>query len=304
MIGPCLDSIAAGAGGLSVEVLVVDNASRDRTGELVAARPAVRLLRQRDNLGFAAGCNAGLRAARGRELLLLNPDTTLTPGVLARLVATLTRCPEVGLVGASLVSPSERTARPAIHQWPTLGRMFTHHTPLKHVARWLPRRRWRPLADRPTIDGYLMGACFLIRRTLFEQAGPLDDRYFFYFEDVDYSRRAVLSGWKLLWLSDAAIYHRGGEGTAHFDTAWRHWQFLSGARRYFGSTRWAPGFAVTWTLFKLLHLADLALIALESGSKRWVYAALGRRANADKHGRRWRLASSFLGRFAWRFGRW
>lgn len=269
----------------------------------MAARPGVTLVRHRANLGFAAGCNVGLRVGRGRELLLLNPDTTLTPGVLARLVDALTRFPEVGLVGASLVSPSEGTIRPALHRWPSLGRMFVHHTPLKIIEHWR-ERAWRPSADTPTTDGYLTGACLLVRRALLDQIGPLDDRYFFYLEDVDYSRRTVLSGWKLLWAKDAAVHHQGGAGAGPIDTAWRHWQFLSGARRYFGSTRWAPGFAVTWTLFKLLHLADLALIALESGSKRWVYAALGRRANADKHGRRWRLASSFLGRFAWRFSRW
>lgn len=301
MIGPCLESIAAGAGSLSVEVLVVDNASTDNTRDIVAKHPGVVVLANAENVGFAAANNVGLGAARGRALLLLNPDTTAPPGVLQRLVAALDRFPDVGLVGASLISPSEHTTRPGIYQWPTLGRMFRHHTPLKHLS---SGRRWTPVADTPTADGYLMGACLLIRRELLEQIGPLDERYFFYLEDVEYSRRAVVNGWKVLWLREAGVYHVGGDGGGRFDAAWRHWHFLRGARRYFGSTRPRPGFVVTWTVFKLLHLLDLAIIAAESGVKARVYGALGRRVQAEKHGRRWNLAAGFFRRFAWRFSQW
>jgi GT2 family glycosyltransferase len=300
VIEACLDSIAAGAGRLAVEVIVVDNASTDATRDLAAKRPDVQLVAQDANLGFAAAANVGLGIARGPALLLLNPDTAATPGAFERLVGALGRFPDVGLVAPTLASPTEATTRPPLAAWPTLGRMFRHHTPLKHVCR---PRRWTPVADTPTTDGYLTGACLLIRRRTLEQVGPLDERYFFYLEDVEYARRAVLNGWRVLWVRDAVVYHRGGEGGGRFDAAWRHWQFLRGARRYFGPSG-GPAFVATWTLFKLLHLLDLVVIATESGLKRPVYGALGRRAHADKHRRRWTLAAGFLGRFAWRFARW
>ena len=103
----CLESVVAGVQDISAELVVVDNASSDGSADMVQARfPNVRLVRNPENLGFAAGCNAGLEVATGRYLLLLNPDTIVLDDVLAATVRYLDEHPGVGAVGCRVLTPT------------------------------------------------------------------------------------------------------------------------------------------------------------------------------------------------------
>lgn len=111
----CLASLPGAAGPhVRYEVLVVDNASGDGSVAMVRAEfPAVRLLANVTNRGFSGGNNDGIRASRGRTLLLLNPDTEMQPGALAALLATLDGAPDVGMAGPRLLYPDGTLSRPA-----------------------------------------------------------------------------------------------------------------------------------------------------------------------------------------------
>ena len=103
LLRKCLQGVDAQAGDLSLEILVVDNASRDASADMVAAEfPHVRLIRSAANLGFAAANNLAFAKARGRYVLLLNPDAVARPGTLARAVARMDASPKVGAAGARL----------------------------------------------------------------------------------------------------------------------------------------------------------------------------------------------------------
>lgn len=211
-LAACLASLAEGAAGLRIEVFVVDNASADGSADLVAERfPGVRVLKNRDNVGFARAINRGLREARGRWLLLLDPDTVVPPGALAALVKAAERWPEVGVAGAALDDPATGEPQASFRPFVTWRVAFARHTLAKPFLRRRPDGRWQAVTDRPTDAGFLIGACLLIRRTVFEKLGGLDEAYFLFCEDMDYCRRVIRSGWKLLYTQEARIFHHEGK---------------------------------------------------------------------------------------------
>ncbi len=214
LLAACLESVrAAAAEGVSVETFVVDNASRDGSPELVEREfPEVRLVRHGWNAGFAAGCNVGLALARGRHVLLLNPDAELLPGALATLVAHLDEHPQVGYCGPRLEDAAGRT-QPSARRFPTvfssawamLGgpqrRPGSRHTVDLHAAHGY---------ERDLRADWLSGACLLVRREAIDDVGPLDDGFFLYFEELDWCRRMADAGWEGAWVAGATARHVGG----------------------------------------------------------------------------------------------
>ncbi|MCS7039345.1 MAG: glycosyltransferase family 2 protein, partial [Anaerolineae bacterium] len=124
----CLASLAAGADGLSYEVIVVDNASRDGTVAAVQAQfPAVRVMANATNRGFTAGNNQALAVARGAFFFLLNPDTEVQPDAIAELHRFLVAHPDVGIVGPRLLYP-DGSLQSSRRRFPTLATLFTEST--------------------------------------------------------------------------------------------------------------------------------------------------------------------------------
>jgi GT2 family glycosyltransferase len=181
------------------EVLLVDNGSTDGSAALARARyPAIRLVGLRENLGFAGGVNAGLRAARGELLLLLNNDAFAEPGFVAALIETLDACPEVGAASAVLT--------------------FDHQPDLVGSAGIRVRRDglaldlWagRPVAELPAEPQPIMGpsgGAALYRRALLEDVGLMEPGYFNYLEDADLAWRALLRGWRSVVAPTARARH-------------------------------------------------------------------------------------------------
>ncbi len=185
-------------------ILVVDNGSTAHSeAELAAACPDARILRLPANRGFAGGVNAGLRDALANASLtafwVLNNDTTCPPDTLARLQASLEADPRIGLVGAPLreghgdslrriVPAGRRLIRPWAVPWPA------------------------PPGREPD---YLTGASLLIRRELLDDIGLFDEGFFFFFEDADFSRRAIGKGWRLTIAPDALVDHHGSSTIRH-----------------------------------------------------------------------------------------
>jgi GT2 family glycosyltransferase len=205
----CVASVLAecAAGGLACEVIVVDNASTDGTLAALRARtPDVRVLPQRANLGFARGNNAGLAAAHGRYLLLLNSDTEVRRGALAALVAFMDKHPAAGACGPMLLNP-DGTLQPSGRDLPTLATLFLDMTKLHRLwRRDLYTQSGRDYTQVAAV-GELSAAALLVRRGVYEQVGGLDPAFFAYYEDVDWCKRMGDAGYRLYYVPAAQVMH-------------------------------------------------------------------------------------------------
>jgi N-acetylglucosaminyl-diphospho-decaprenol L-rhamnosyltransferase len=219
LIGACLDSIQQHA-GLPTRVVVVDNASTDGTAGLIAERyPWVELMTPERNLGFAAATNLGIERAQTPYVLLLNPDTELRPGALPRLLDELSRDPTVAAAGPSLVYP-DGTPQDAAFTYPTLLMTWLEFFP--RPGRLLPSRlngRLRSPDGRPIEIHHPLGAAMLVRRSAWEEVGPLDEGFFMYCEEVDWCMRARELGWRILHVPAATVVHHGGASTSQVPAA-------------------------------------------------------------------------------------
>lgn len=212
----CLESFAiASLEGFTLEnVIVVDNASEDGSIEgLSLPLLPLQILRNETNQGFAAGCNRGAAGSRADYVLFLNPDTELLEYSLSAPVAFMER-PEnaqIGICGISLLDDSGRLARHCA-RFPTTTMFLAKAL---GVERWLPATlashkmiEWDHLESRPVDQ--VIGAFYFVRRQLFERLGGFDERFFVYFEDVDFARRAAQLGFASYYLADGVAYHEGG----------------------------------------------------------------------------------------------
>ena len=212
----CLSSLPASARSTAMEIVVVDNGSTDGAPEMVAAQfPSVRLLRAPGNIGFAAGSNLGIRASASELVLLLNPDAILPPGAVDDLVRELLRRPEAAAVGPRIVDAAGRVEL-------SFGRM---PGPLaearqKLIAALLDRR-FPPMTAaieratrRAAAVDWVSGACLLVRRADAEAVGLLDERYFLYWEDVDFCAALRGRGRQVWFTPSVTITHARGRSVA------------------------------------------------------------------------------------------
>lgn len=182
-------------------VIVVDNGSTDDSPDHIRSRaPWVRLVRLPSNRGFAGGMNAGIAVALNENpdldyVWVLNNDTLAEPSTLSRMVALAESDSRIGIVGSRLVDADgsgriQAFGGGAVNRW--LGTTSTYVRP-------------------PTKDcEHLIGASLLLRRSLLQQVGGFDERYFFFLEDTDLSVRARRAGWRLAVAEDATVIHRRG----------------------------------------------------------------------------------------------
>jgi len=197
----CLDALLAQEYP-DFEVIAVDNASVDGSAELIAEQyPQVRLIRNIQNLGFAGGCNAGLKVAQGDVLVLLNQDTVVLPGWLLALVEALQK-PEVGIVGCKILYPDGKTIQHAGGwiEWP-LG--LAHH----YGQGELDQGQW----DQHREVEYVTGAAMAFRRDVLQSIGLMDEEFWpGYFEDTDFCFRAREAGYEVWYIYEAIVLHNEG----------------------------------------------------------------------------------------------
>ena len=207
----CLDSLRAQTYSHH-EVLVVDNASIDHSQELVRQRyPECQLLLLPENRGFTGACNAGLKAAQGEILVLLNNDTEADANWLAAVVSAFERHPEAGSVASKMLLFDRRDV------FHTAGDFYRlDGTPGN-------RGVWQRDVGQYDLEEWVFSACggaAAYRRAMLEEVGLLDEAYFFSCEDLDLGWRAQLAGWRCIYSPEAVVYHKlqatGGDTTASF----------------------------------------------------------------------------------------
>jgi GT2 family glycosyltransferase len=217
----CLESVrhegstSLSGGAVEAEVLVVDNASSDGSAEMVEQDfPWVTLIRSPRNGGFAYGNNQALQRVIGDAILVLNPDTLLPRGGVAQLLERLTTHPEAGVIGPKLLKPDGSIHLACRRSFPTPSVAFYRLSGLSRLFPSSPRFGRYNLTfvdpDLPIEVDSVCGACLLVRRTVVERVGALDERFFMYGEDLDWCLRTRLAGWTVRYEPSIVVQHQHG----------------------------------------------------------------------------------------------
>ncbi len=211
----CVDSVLEHGRPLVAQVIVVDNGSTDGSEATVERLPYVTLIRTGANLGFGRACNLGAAHANSEFLLFLNPDARLFPDTLSKAIDYMQR-PEnakVGICGVQLVDEDGKIAR-SCARFPSLKNLVAYATGLDRIVptQGLFMSEWDHATTRQ-VD-HVIGAFFLIRKSVFDLLHGFDETFFVYLEDLDLSYRAKELEWSSVYLADAQAFHAGG-GTSN-----------------------------------------------------------------------------------------
>jgi N-acetylglucosaminyl-diphospho-decaprenol L-rhamnosyltransferase len=224
-LAACVATLPAAAGPHELEVVVVDNASRDASAE-IARGLGIKVLENPANLGLSRAIDRGAAATAAPWLLLVNPDTRLAPGSLARLLATAAADPTIGCVGPHLRN-SDGTEYPTGRRFPSIL-VGALHAALGTVWQGNPATRHYHMRDvdrsRPVQVDWVSGACMLVRRDAYQAAGRFDAGYFMYFEEMDFCLRLQRAGWRVVYDPGAEVTHILGGSTrsAPYRKVWNH----------------------------------------------------------------------------------
>jgi N-acetylglucosaminyl-diphospho-decaprenol L-rhamnosyltransferase len=218
-----------GAGALAGgEIIIVDDASTDDTVELLSTEP-VTVIRLEQNRRFAGAANAGVAASQGSIVLLLNSDARPEPGAIDALLRAFDSDPRLGVAGARLLN-SDSTPQWSGGPVPTLAWLVVM---VSGIARFLPRRRGGPHRS----VAWVSGAAMAFRREVWAVAGPLNESYRFYAQDLELCVRARAAGWDVRVIEDARVIHEGG-ATMPRDAAMLRSDLLTWGRAHYGRA-WA-----------------------------------------------------------------
>ncbi|MBU3728537.1 MAG: glycosyltransferase family 2 protein [Phycisphaerales bacterium] len=293
-------------------VVVVDNASADGSVELLerqcAGRPSLTVIRRASNGGFAVACNEGLRAIgwidRGSEgapqsrerpragassgsahaddlVLFLNPDARCLEGTVDALCSSIRSSDRVGAVGGKLVDAQGTEQGGSRRSTPTPWRGFVRAFGLWPLGQWWPQLfpdfhlQRAPLGDQPIDVDAVSGACMMVRRSVLDEVGAFDERYFMHCEDLDLCMRIRGAGYLIKFVPQAHAWHalRGTTGGRTIGTEWhKHRGMVLFYRTYWAPTHAAPlmwmVYAGVWARFSAVALWLALRRAAGRGSRR------------------------------------
>jgi N-acetylglucosaminyl-diphospho-decaprenol L-rhamnosyltransferase len=234
LLTACLSSVAAAATDRLQRVLVIDNGSSDGSAEIDIPDLPLTIVKTGENLGFGRACNLGAAMGSAEFILMLNPDTEVAPDAFNRAAAflDLPENADSGVVGIRLVG-SDGVAQRHCARFPRWSTFVGQSLGLAHLF----PQYFKPMLmhefdheNSRAID-HVMGAFYLIRRSVFERLKGFDEDYFVYLEDLDLSYRVTRAGYRIHYLSDAHAYHRQG-GTSEQVKAHRLFYSMRGVITY------------------------------------------------------------------------
>ena len=218
----CMESIVTARANLSLEVIVIDNNSRDDSVEMVEREfPWAKIIRSDTNLGFGNANNKALEAATGRYIVLLNSDAFLQPDSLTLSIAKMEANPGVGLAGGRLVG-RDGALQPSARLFPNLLRQLIV---MSGLASRYPRSRFFGQTDRTWADpmveaavDWVPGAYSIIRRDVLDIMPLFDSEFFLYYEEVDLCYRIRKAGYQVMYWPEIVVTHIGGESSRQVKT--------------------------------------------------------------------------------------
>jgi GT2 family glycosyltransferase len=212
-----MNSLQLASIGLAVESIIVDNASSDGSVNLIRRDFAdSRLIANDVNVGFGRANNQALPFAMGRYVLLLNTDAFVAPDTLKKSLAYMDSHPECGILGVRLEGRDGKL-QPCARYFPTPWNVFLERTGLDRFfknVRLVDDMEWDHRSERRC--DWVVGCYYLARKTVIDQIGLFDPRFFLYGEEVDHCFRAKKAGWEVVFFPDTTVVHLGGE-SAKFD---------------------------------------------------------------------------------------
>ena len=217
-IQECLDSLAVYRQDPRAEIIIVDNVSEDGTPELIKEKyPEVTLIESGENLGFPRGTNLGIRHCTGKYLFLINPDVRVLDGCIEKMLAYLQEHPEIGLLGPKMLDWNcvpQRSYMGAPTLWNLFCRALALDTLLPksvifggHLMEYMDQTH---TTDVDILNGWFWAT----HREAVEEVGVLDDQLFMYADDLDWSKRFLNAGWRVVYFPEAEGIHYGGGTTA------------------------------------------------------------------------------------------
>jgi len=224
-LGKCLTSVFANTTGINYEVIVVDNASYDGCAELIASEfPTVRFVQSEHNLGFAGGNNFAVKVACGRILLFLNSDTEVIGSALQQMLAWIDSLPDAGVLGPKLLNSDGSVQGSCVQAFPSILNQLLDSNYLRARfpmwSLWGNRALFEDHSSPVPVDG-IVGACLMIRRDVFEQAGRFNTTYFMYAEDMDLCCCVQKLGRRNYYIGSVTVTHHGGQSAnAQADRQW------------------------------------------------------------------------------------
>ncbi len=279
----CLDSLTAYPASSSQRIVIIDNASREEgLAEVHRRYPDFDWVFNTDNAGYAKGCNQGMARLDAEYFLILNPDIVVKPGALDCLLEFADSQPRAGLIGPQLLNEDGTiqdscrrfyTFRTLLLRRTFLGRIFPgSETVRRHLMGDFDHRSSRPV-------DWVLGGCILVRRSALERTGPMDERFFLYFEDVDWCYRMWQAGFEVVYAPDARFVHRHRRDSAQGRFNRSFWLHLGSLISFY--EKWG---IVVWLLKKwrgpllvfLLWALDMAGLAAAFGLAYGVRDAAGR----------------------------
>jgi GT2 family glycosyltransferase len=254
-----LFSIETYVHGISYEVFLVDNASNDGIIEMATQEfPEVQVIANTENLGFAKANNQAIKRSKGRHILLLNPDTELIENTPESLVRFADEHPNAGVVGCKILNP-DRTVQKSVLQFPTPLSQALIMLKLHHV---LPKvgaiqRYFYDAFDgtKTQVVAQVMGSAFLMTRKALDRFPGLDERYFIWFEEVDYCKTVDDAGMEVWYVAETALVHHGGQSFAQV-LAPKKQRFFNTSLAQYMEKHFGRG---AWLLIKTLDPFSMAL---------------------------------------------
>jgi len=212
----CVASLFEGAGGLALDVLVVDNASSDGSARAAETRqPRMRLIENATNRGLSAAWNQGAAETDAPWILFLNPDAEIWDGDLAAFLKVGEARPDVAVLGP-VVRNADGTIYESGRVFPSVGQAVGHafvgpFAPDNRFTRSYKQTGWDRRSERE-VD-WVSGACMLVRRSAFDEIGRFDESFWLYGEELDLCTRLRQAGWRVLFTPELEILHEGGVST-------------------------------------------------------------------------------------------
>jgi len=238
----CLESIFQKIEDINLEVLVIDNASSDKSLEIAKEELLkTKVLINRENVGFAGANNQGIKEAKGKYILLLNPDTIILDENLEKLIEFMDSHSEAGACGPLVLNSDGTMQKQCKRGFPIFWTSFSYYSGLWKL---FPKNKWWRrkfgsyfLLDKPEdkiceID-CLSGAAMMFRKEIVDKIGLLNEEYVMYWEDVEWCFRIKKAGWKIYYIPLARIMHYGGVSGSQVHASRNLWYFHRGAYLFY-----------------------------------------------------------------------